>query len=45
MVHIAITNYKDDEQVTWLEAVTEDAVAETNKVPPGDGLTLSRMLP
>ncbi|MGJ1435630.1 (R)-mandelonitrile lyase [Sphingobacterium siyangense] len=31
MVHIAITNYKDDEQVTWLQAVTDEEFTEANK--------------
>lgn len=31
MVHIAITNYKDDEQVTWLQAVTDDEFTEANE--------------
>jgi len=31
MVHIAITNYKDDVQVTWLQSVTDEEFAEVNK--------------
>jgi quercetin dioxygenase-like cupin family protein len=31
MVHIAITNYKDDEQVTWLQAVSDEEFAEVNQ--------------
>jgi 4-carboxymuconolactone decarboxylase len=31
MVHIAITNYKNDVQVTWLQAVSEEEYAEANK--------------
>jgi quercetin dioxygenase-like cupin family protein len=31
MVHIAITNYKDDVQVTWLQPVTDEEYAEVNK--------------
>lgn len=31
MAHIAITNFKDDEQVTWLEPVTEEQYNEANK--------------
>lgn len=30
MVHIAITNYKDDVQVTWLKPVTDAEFAEVN---------------
>lgn len=30
MVHIAITNYKDDVQVTWLEPVTDEEYNEAN---------------
>lgn len=30
MVHIAITNYKDDVQVTWMKPVTEDEYNEVN---------------
>lgn len=30
MVHIAITNYKDDVQVTWLEPVTDEEYNEVN---------------
>ena len=28
MVHIAITNYKDDVQVTWLNPVTDEEYRE-----------------
>ncbi|MCS3552901.1 MULTISPECIES: cupin domain-containing protein [unclassified Sphingobacterium] len=31
MVHIAITNYKDEENVTWLQAVSEEEYAIANK--------------
>lgn len=31
MVHIAITNYKDDVQVTWLQAVTDEEYNKVNK--------------
>lgn len=30
MVHIAITNYRDDMQVTWLQPVTDTEFAEVN---------------
>lgn len=30
MVHIAITNFKDDVQVTWLEAVTDEEYNSVN---------------
>lgn len=30
-VHIAITNYKDDQNVVWLQAVTEEEYKEANK--------------
>lgn len=30
MVHIAITNYKDEEQVTWLQPVTDNEFTEAN---------------
>lgn len=30
MVHIAITNYKEDVQVTWLKPVTDEEFAEVN---------------
>jgi quercetin dioxygenase-like cupin family protein len=30
MVHIAITNYKGEEQVKWLEPVTEDQYSDVN---------------
>lgn len=30
MVHIAITNFKEDQQVTWLEPVTEEDYAKVN---------------
>jgi len=30
MVHIAITNYKDDTQVTWLEPVTDEEYESVN---------------
>lgn len=30
MVHIAITNYKDDVQVVWLQPVSEDEYSEVN---------------
>jgi quercetin dioxygenase-like cupin family protein len=30
MVHIAITNYKDDIQVTWLQPVSEEEYARVN---------------
>ena len=30
MVHIAITNYKDDVQVTWLEPVNDEDYARAN---------------
>lgn len=30
MVHIAITNYKDDVQVTWLKPVTDAEFADVN---------------
>jgi len=30
MVHIAITNYKGDENVTWLKAVTDQEFNEIN---------------
>ncbi len=31
MTHIAITNYKDDVQVTWLQPVTDEEYNEANK--------------
>ncbi|MEP7142137.1 MAG: cupin domain-containing protein [Ferruginibacter sp.] len=31
MVHIAITNYKKDVQVTWLHPVSEEEYSEVNK--------------
>ncbi|KKX47574.1 MULTISPECIES: (R)-mandelonitrile lyase [Sphingobacterium] len=31
MIHIAITNYKDEENVTWLQAVSEEEYAIANK--------------
>lgn len=31
MVHIAITNYKDDENVVWLKPVTDEEYKEVNK--------------
>lgn len=31
MVHIAITNYKDDENVVWLQPVTDEEYNEVNK--------------
>jgi quercetin dioxygenase-like cupin family protein len=31
MVHIAITNFKEDIQVTWLQPVSEEEFAEANK--------------
>ena len=31
MVHIAITNYKGDENVTWLKAVTDQEFNEVNQ--------------
>lgn len=31
MIHIAITNFKDDVQVTWLTPVTADEYSEANK--------------
>jgi len=31
MVHIAITNFKNDVQVTWLNAVTDEEYAPANK--------------
>ncbi len=31
MVHIAITNYKDDVQVTWLQPVSDEEYNEVNK--------------
>ena len=30
MVHIAITNFKEDQQVTWLEPVTEENYTKVN---------------
>ena len=30
MVHIAITNYKDDVQVTWLQPVTDEEYNSVN---------------
>jgi 4-carboxymuconolactone decarboxylase len=30
LVHIAITNYKDDVQVTWLQPVSDDEYSEVN---------------
>jgi quercetin dioxygenase-like cupin family protein len=32
MVHIAITNYENDKQVTWLQAVTDEEFAASNKI-------------
>lgn len=32
MVHIAITNYKDDVQVTWLQHVTDDEYNAVNGI-------------
>lgn len=32
MIHIAITNYKDDVQVTWLQHVTDEEYAEVNNL-------------
>jgi quercetin dioxygenase-like cupin family protein len=31
MVHIAITNYKDDVQVTWLQPVSDEEYDEANR--------------
>jgi quercetin dioxygenase-like cupin family protein len=31
MIHIAITNYKDKEQVTWLQAVTDEEYNQISK--------------
>ncbi len=31
MVHIAITNYKNDVQVSWLQAVSDEEFTEANK--------------
>lgn len=31
MAHIAITNYKDDVQVTWLQPVTEEEYKQANE--------------
>jgi quercetin dioxygenase-like cupin family protein len=31
MVHIAITNYNGEENVTWLKAVTDEKYNEVNK--------------
>lgn len=31
LVHIAITNYKDDVQVTWLQPVTDEEYSKANK--------------
>lgn len=31
MIHIAITNYKEEENVTWLESVSEEEYAVANK--------------
>jgi|GEM_PF-5240612 len=31
MVHIAITNFKEDVQVTWLQPVSEEEYTEANK--------------
>ncbi|OJV52468.1 MAG: cupin [Bacteroidetes bacterium 43-16] len=31
MVHIAITNYKEEMQVTWLQAVTDEEFTAANK--------------
>lgn len=35
MVHIAITNFKEDVQVTWLQPVSEQDYAEANKITEG----------
>lgn len=32
MVHIAITNFKEDVQVTWLHAVSEEDYADADKI-------------
>lgn len=32
MVHIAITNYKDDVQVTWLQPVSDEEFTEAGKI-------------
>ncbi len=32
MVHIAITNFKEDVQVTWLQPVSEEDYTEVNKI-------------
>ncbi len=32
MVHIAITNFKEDKQITWLQPVSEEDYAEANKI-------------
>jgi hypothetical protein len=32
MVHIAITNYKEDVQVTWMKPVTDEEYNEVTKV-------------
>ncbi len=32
MVHIAITNYKEEEQVSWLQAVTEEEFTTANEI-------------
>ncbi|MCX2454180.1 hypothetical protein OQX61_23115 [Pedobacter sp. PLR] len=31
MIHIAITNYKGEENVTWLKPVTDEEYLEVNK--------------
>jgi hypothetical protein len=31
MIHIAITNYKDDIQVTWLQPVSDDEYGKATK--------------
>lgn len=32
IVHIAITNFKEDTQVTWLQPVSEEEYAEANRI-------------
>ena len=37
MVHIAITNFRDDIQVTWLQPVSEQEYSEANKIAEDQG--------
>ncbi len=42
MVDIAITNYKGDEQATWLQSVTDDEYNSANKLSPVAAMDLAK---